>query len=341
MLALASHLVHALPGAGELCPDGPLAIGQTVRLPGIARTLRAIARHGRDGFYRGEFGRGLLELGAGHFAPADLGHQRGGLVHAAARRRLGPRAVDRAAPVAGLPDAGRRRGGRGGRARDRARTTRNGPTCSSRRGAPSATTARRCSSTAPTATASWTRLAWPPRPPGWMRSPRRPPTSRRAGGGRPRRGPPGRRGHHAPVRARCRRPRRVADAVQRARLRLPSRGAHHRCLPAQPWRRLLARPGPPAEVAPGRRPPHTLSPMLVTRRDGALTHVVGAMGGDVQPQILVQLLARLLRRTGPGHGHLRATGDARGAGGRALPPVVGQACGAHGVGRAPGLARRA
>ena len=29
MLALASHLVHALPGAGELCPDGPLQIGQT------------------------------------------------------------------------------------------------------------------------------------------------------------------------------------------------------------------------------------------------------------------------------------------------------------------------
>ena len=72
MLALASHLVHALPGAGELCPDGPLAVGQTVRLPGIARTLRAIARDGRDGFYLGEFGRGLQELGGGHFAPADL-----------------------------------------------------------------------------------------------------------------------------------------------------------------------------------------------------------------------------------------------------------------------------
>ena len=39
MLALASHLVHAVPGAGELCPDGPLDVGQTVRLPGIARTL--------------------------------------------------------------------------------------------------------------------------------------------------------------------------------------------------------------------------------------------------------------------------------------------------------------
>ena len=44
MLALASHLVHALPGAGELCPDGPLEIGQRVRLPGIGRTLRAVAR---------------------------------------------------------------------------------------------------------------------------------------------------------------------------------------------------------------------------------------------------------------------------------------------------------
>jgi gamma-glutamyltranspeptidase/glutathione hydrolase len=53
--------------------------------------------------------------------------------------------------------------------------------------------------------------------------------------------------------------------------------------------------GHPAEVAPGRRPPHTLSPMLVTGRDGALTHLVGAMGGDAQPQIIGQLLARLLR----------------------------------------------
>ena len=37
MLALASHLVHAVAGAGELCPGGPLEIGQTVRLPGISR----------------------------------------------------------------------------------------------------------------------------------------------------------------------------------------------------------------------------------------------------------------------------------------------------------------
>jgi gamma-glutamyltranspeptidase/glutathione hydrolase len=53
-------------------------------------------------------------------------------------------------------------------------------------------------------------------------------------------------------------------------------------------------PGHPAELAPGRRPPHTLSPALVTHADGRLAHVVGTMGGDMQPQIVLQLLARLL-----------------------------------------------
>jgi gamma-glutamyltranspeptidase/glutathione hydrolase len=52
--------------------------------------------------------------------------------------------------------------------------------------------------------------------------------------------------------------------------------------------------GHPAELTPGRRPPHTLSPMLATTPDGALSHLVGAMGGDAQPQILLQLLARML-----------------------------------------------
>jgi gamma-glutamyltranspeptidase / glutathione hydrolase len=51
--------------------------------------------------------------------------------------------------------------------------------------------------------------------------------------------------------------------------------------------------GHPAELAPGRRPPHTLAPALVTR-DGELHAVVGTMGGDTQPQVVLQLLARLL-----------------------------------------------
>lgn len=52
--------------------------------------------------------------------------------------------------------------------------------------------------------------------------------------------------------------------------------------------------GHPAEYQPGRRPPHTLSPALVTRADGSLRAVLGTMGGDVQPQVVLQLLARLL-----------------------------------------------
>jgi gamma-glutamyltranspeptidase/glutathione hydrolase len=53
-------------------------------------------------------------------------------------------------------------------------------------------------------------------------------------------------------------------------------------------------PGHPAEYGPRRRPPHTLSPALVTDRAGRLRMVIGTMGGDSQPQILLQLLARLV-----------------------------------------------
>ncbi|MFG1942708.1 gamma-glutamyltransferase family protein [Nonomuraea sp. NPDC048826] len=54
-------------------------------------------------------------------------------------------------------------------------------------------------------------------------------------------------------------------------------------------------PGHPAEYGPGRRPPHTLTPALVTRPDGSLRAVAGTMGGDAQPQILLQVITRLLR----------------------------------------------
>lgn len=53
-------------------------------------------------------------------------------------------------------------------------------------------------------------------------------------------------------------------------------------------------PGHPAEYGPGRRPPHTLAPALVTRGDGSLKAVLGTMGGDSQPQILLQILASML-----------------------------------------------
>ncbi len=52
--------------------------------------------------------------------------------------------------------------------------------------------------------------------------------------------------------------------------------------------------GHPAEYRPRRRPPHTLSPALITHVDGRLRTVLGSMGGDAQPQIVLQLVARLL-----------------------------------------------
>ena len=50
--------------------------------------------------------------------------------------------------------------------------------------------------------------------------------------------------------------------------------------------------GHAAELRPATRPPHTLSPAIATR-EGQLTAVFGTMGGDAQPQILLQLAARL------------------------------------------------
>ncbi len=53
-------------------------------------------------------------------------------------------------------------------------------------------------------------------------------------------------------------------------------------------------PGHPAEYGPRRRPPHTLAPALVQASTGELRAVLGTMGGDSQPQVVLQLLARLL-----------------------------------------------
>ena len=52
--------------------------------------------------------------------------------------------------------------------------------------------------------------------------------------------------------------------------------------------------GHPAELRPGARPPHTLTPALITHQDGSLRAVTGTMGGDAQPQIMLQLISRML-----------------------------------------------
>jgi oxamate amidohydrolase len=56
--------------------------------------------------------------------------------------------------------------------------------------------------------------------------------------------------------------------------------------------------GHPNALAPGRRPAHTLMPVMV-ERGGALRGVLGTMGGKVHAQILAQVLLRLRAGASP------------------------------------------
>ncbi|MFG1704203.1 gamma-glutamyltransferase family protein [Nonomuraea sp. M3C6] len=57
-------------------------------------------------------------------------------------------------------------------------------------------------------------------------------------------------------------------------------------------------PASPNMLAPGKRPAHTLMPVMVTEGD-RLAWVTGTMGGKAQPQILTQVLLRLLAGASP------------------------------------------
>ncbi len=52
--------------------------------------------------------------------------------------------------------------------------------------------------------------------------------------------------------------------------------------------------GHPNLVEPGKRPYHTLSPMLATYPDGSLAFTLGTPGGDSQPQSLIQIVNNML-----------------------------------------------
>jgi gamma-glutamyltranspeptidase/glutathione hydrolase len=293
MLALASHLIHALPGARELCPAGPLEPGQTVRLPGVARTLRTIVKEGRTGFYQGEFGRGLIALGAGIYAEPDLAtdlaqwcapvRQRvwdhdlwtvpppsqGYLTLASAfiaeQVGLGRDPLD--AEWAHLILEASRAAGH-----DRPAMLFDGADGLALVDAERLTQA--AARVRPDASA----------PSDVFADINTVPTVARIGDGDTT--------HLCAV---------DADGfgislTQSNALDFgshviePSTGIflHNRGVGFS----LLE--GHPAELGPRRRPPHTLSPMAATTRSGELTHVMGAMGGDSQPQVLLQLLARML-----------------------------------------------
>ncbi len=301
MLMLASHLIHDVAGAQELCPHGPLRLEEHVRLPSVGRTLRAIVREGREGFYQGEFGQALIDVGHGIFTSDDLARSLAqwdeplrlrvwahdlwtvpppsqGYLTLASAWIAGERGIgaDPSDPLwAHLVIEASRAAGHDrptvlydradGRALlDEHRLTRAAARIDPDRAAPSDVALGTVSSEAG-----------------------------RVGraGAFPRMGD-GDTTHLCAI---------DADGLgvsltQSNALDFGSHVVagstgiflHNRGLG------FSLEAGHPAELAPGRRPPHTLSPMLATTPDGTLTHLVGAMGGDAQPQIILQVLARML-----------------------------------------------
>jgi gamma-glutamyltranspeptidase/glutathione hydrolase len=285
---LLSHSVSVLDAAAArnltAIAGQATAPGATVRLPGVARALAAVAANGRAGFYGGEFGAGLIELGAGWFRADDLAGAQAEWVTPLSTEAFGvslhtipPNSQGyltlggaRLASAVGLPsdpddpqwahtliECAKQAGfdridvlfdGADGDALLAAIDARVG-----------AVDTRRASGLpAPAVPGDTTYLC----------------TVDRAGMG-------------------------VSLIQSNAAgfgswLAEPNTGVnlHNRGLG------FSVTEGHPAELAPGKRPPHTLSPALATR-GSSLAAVFGTMGGDAQPQILLQLAARLFHHRQP------------------------------------------
>ncbi len=280
-LAAAVAAVADLREAADYQAPGGVRTGTIIRRPGVARALAAIVAGGRGGFYGGEFGEQLIALGGGEFTEADLARPQADWVDAVSAEAWGHRVW----------------------------------------------TAPPNSQGYLTVAAAWIasglRLGDPDEP-GWVHLMVE--ACRQAGYDRldvlseQADGP----ALVAPARLA---PRRAAiDAATASALPVPALTGDTIALCAvdgqrqgvsllqsnmSGWGSGLIVPGVriflhdrgrafsltaghPAEYGPGRRPPHTLSPTVVTSPDGTLRTVLGTMGGDAQPQVLTQVLARLL-----------------------------------------------
>jgi len=283
LLAAAQVLLEGVAGADDLLDTRPLRAGDRIRRPGVALALAAVVDHGRSGFYEGAFGEGLLELGAGEYTADDLrrpladwveplrasawGHDlwtippnsQGYLTLLGARIAEGldlPEHPDDPAWAHLLVEAARAAG------HDRPSVLHEGGDVTGLLA--DAEVDRRRDLVDPDGRSS---LPTPV-----------------AGGGT----------MHL-----C-----AGDADGTAVSLIQSNASGFGSLVFEPSTGIglhnrgigfSLEPGHPAEYGPGRRPPHTLSPAMVTRPDATLAGAVGTMGGDSQPQILLQLLCRWLR----------------------------------------------
>ena len=257
--------------------------GDTVRRPGVARALDAVVVHGRAGFYEGEFGDGLLRLGTGEYEPADLARPTAEWVDAVGLDAFGRRIWTTPPPSQGyltpaaawiadgldppvdpddpqwahlLIEAARQA------AYDRIDVLHEHADA--------------------TALLAAERLA-----------------PRRAAIDPDRAAVLGDRYAAGGTTYVC-----AVDADRMGVSLIQSNAAGFGSTLSEPNTGIFLQnrgigfslePGHPAEYGPGRRPPHTLSPALVTSPDGRPAAVLGTMGGDSQPQVLLQLLARLFR----------------------------------------------
>ena len=288
-LAASVAMIAHLPEAGDYTVGGRLAAGAIVRRPGVARTLAAIARDGRSASYRGEFGAALLALGAGEYVEADLARPQADWVPALEASAWGHRLWTAPPNSQGYLTLA--------------------------------------------AASIADRLALPEDPDDPLWAHLLIEAARQAGHDRPavlheqadgaallapgrlaprrdaidpeRSAPLGQPVAAGDTIALC-----VVDDERWGVSLVQSNAAGFGSLLAVPGVRIFLQnrgigfsltPGHPAEYGPGRRPPHTLSPTVVTSDDGRLRAVAGTMGGDSQPQILLQLLTRLLAaRQSPG-----------------------------------------
>ncbi|MEU4695818.1 gamma-glutamyltransferase family protein [Nonomuraea dietziae] len=272
---IASALAHHPDFAAVSSP------GQLMTRPGVARTLEAIASSGREGFYQGEFGQGLLELGAGEYVPDDLAKPTADWVEPLRVRAFGhdvwsmppnsqgyllllslgvvegldlPPTPDHALWAHLLGEAARIAG------HDRLSLLHE----HARDLVSEAEIARRRAMVDPTARLRVRGLT-----------------------------------AEGDTTYLC-----AVDGDGMGVSLIQSNASGFGSLLVEPRTGINLHnrgigfsltPGHPAEYGPGRRPPHTLTPALISRQDGSLRSVVGTMGGDAQPQILLQVITRLLR----------------------------------------------
>jgi gamma-glutamyltranspeptidase / glutathione hydrolase len=278
-LAQAAPLLAGVAHADDFTANGPLIPGHIVRRPGVARALQAIARGGRRGFYEGEFGEALLEAGGGEYTTGDLSRAQAEWVQPLGIDAFGRRLWSlppssqgylllRSAAIASslqLPDP------------EDPEWAHLLIECSREAAADRAETWHEAS-------AGQTLIATE------VIASMRARITDRAGAGAPAAVPGGTVSLCVVDRDRLAVSMLQSNFTAWGSLRfVPGVGValHNRgsCFSLEP--------GSPAEYGPRRRPPHTLAPALMTSGDGSLEATLATRGGHIQPQILLQLLARL------------------------------------------------